>query len=214
MRNFLITLVALLSLHVAIAQNQLAIFAGPQASTARYRINDQKQETGHKFGFQAGISMKTPFEGRIYFAPAVFYSLKGYEVTFKGYSYPPDSLAINNSTTIHTFEVAPLLQIDLGAGDAHTFFRIGPTMDFQLFGNEKYDLKSGGSVDRNMKFSFADYGRVSMNALVQFGYETTGFFIAAQYSHGLTSLNNFDGGPQIRHGVYGITFGKYLKRKK
>lgn len=66
-----------------------------------------------------------------------------------------------------------------------------------------------------MKFSFGDYGYVSMNANVQFGYETSGgltFF--AHYGFGLGSISNADGGPRIYHRVGGISIGKYLTRKK
>jgi len=214
MRKIIPIFIALFSQYKITAQNQLAVFAGPQASTVRYSIEGQHQEAGYKFGFQAGIGMKTPFEGRIYFAPSVFYSLKGYDVSFSRVSFPPDSLAINNSTRLHTFEIAPLLQVDLGTGPGHAYIKAGPSFDLQLSGKEEYDLKGGGTVSRDMKFSFADYGRFSFNALIQFGYETNSFLVFAQYSHGLTSLNNFDGGPQIRHGVFGLSFGKYINRKK
>jgi hypothetical protein len=65
-----------------VAQNQLAIFAGPQATTAKYTVLDKEQKTTMKYGFQAGVSMKVPFENKIFFAPAAFYSMKGYKVTF------------------------------------------------------------------------------------------------------------------------------------
>jgi hypothetical protein len=158
--------------------------------------------------------MKALFEGRLYFAPAVFYSLKGYKVTFSRYAYPPDPNAQDNNTTLHTFEIAPMLQYDFSDQPGHLFIKAGPSIDFQIAGKEKFNLLSGGSVDRSMKFSFGDYGRFGTSAIAQFGYETgSGFILFAQYTHGLGSINNFDEGPKIRHRVWGISLGKYFGAK-
>src|SRR5262245_34698757 len=132
-RNCLLGILVLLSIS-ALSQNQFGIFAGPQATAARYTILNQKQEMKMKYGFQAGVNMKVPFENRLYFVPMAFYSMKGYDVTYTEYRFMPDTLATNNNTTIHTFELAPLLQIDLGKGPTHGFLRFGPSLDFQLFG--------------------------------------------------------------------------------
>jgi hypothetical protein len=195
-------------------QLQFGIFGGPQTSSAKYDANGIKQKTGYKYGFHAGVTMKVPFEGRLYFAPAAFYSMKGYKVNFTQFVYPPGPQALNNNTTIHTFELAPMLQVDLSSQPSHFFFKAGPTLDFQLFGKEKFDTLNG-SVDRKMKWGYADYGRFSANALLQFGYESSnGFFIFGQYTHGLASINNADYGPSIRHRVFGISIGKFINRSK
>jgi hypothetical protein len=200
------------------AQNKIYVFAGPQATAARYTILNQKQEMKLKYGFQAGVNMKTLFEGPLYFAPAAFYSLKGYDVEFTEFRDPPSVHAINNNTTIHTFELAPLLQIDLSKDASHTYFKFGPSLDFQLFGKETFDTVingNRGTVTRNMKFSYTDYGHYSANFLLQFGYESAGgLMIFAQYTHGMGSINNHDGGPKIRHRAYGISLGWLLNRKK
>ncbi len=208
---------ALLSVNVIFAQNQLSVFAGPQATTARYTLLGQKQDMKMKYGFQAGVQMKTLFEGQIFFAPAVFYSMKGYDVTFNGISDPPDVNATTNNTTIHTLELAALIQVDLSKSPSHAFIKAGPSLDFQLFGREKFDLNvNGGSVvERNMKFSYEEYGHYSANMLLQLGYETSsGFLIFAHATHGLASINNHDDGPKIRHRAFGISIGKTINRKK
>jgi hypothetical protein len=196
-------------------QTRFGIFAGPQTSSAKYTITGVKQACENKFGFGAGVGWKVDFENQLYFAPAAFYSLKGYKVKFNRYSFPPDTAALDNNTSIHTFELAFLLQYDLGKKPGHLFIKAGPSLDFQLSGKEKFNLKTGGSVDRSMVYGFASYGHYSASLLIQFGYESkTGFIISGQYTDGLMSLNNADGGPQIRHRVYGICIGKYLNKKK
>ena len=66
-----------------------------------------------------------------------------------------------------------------------------------------------------MTWSPGAYGRYSANFIAQLGYETnSGFIIFAQYSHGATSINNADLGPRIRHRVFGLSIGKYLKKNK
>ena len=200
---------------LANSQVEVGIFAGPQATGARYTILNQKQKNELKYGFQAGVGLKVPFDNKLFFAPAGFYSMKGYKVTFAEFTFPPDVNAKDNNTTIHTFELAALLQYDLGDKPGHAYIKAGPSLDFHLFGKEKYNLMNGSSVSRNMKFSNGDYGHFSANLLAQFGYETGGgFFIFAQYTHGMASTNNADGGPKIRHRAYGISIGKYLNRKK
>lgn len=214
MKSPVLICTALFLSFAAEAQNQLAIFAGPQTSIAKYTVLGKEQKTDYKYGFQAGVLMKVPFEGRIYFAPAAFYNMKGYKVNFTQYAAPPSLDAADNNTTIHCFELAALLQVDLGSKPNHFFFKGGPTLDFQLFGKEKFNLKSGGSVSRNMTWSPSDYGRYAANLLAQFGYETSSFYISAHYSFGATSINNSDYGPNIRNRAFGLSFGTYLKRKK
>lgn len=198
-----------------LAQTQFSIFAGPQMATARYSINSKKQPTTAKYGFQAGVGMKIPFDVNLFFAPAAFYSMKGYKVDFNRPAFPPDTTATDNNTTIHTFELAFLLQYDFGKSANHFFLKLGPSLDFQLFGKEKFNTKNNTTVSRNMTFDFATYGHYAASMLLHFGYETqNGLSFAAQYTHGLGSINNADNGPSIRHRVYGLSVGKYINRKK
>jgi Outer membrane protein beta-barrel domain len=214
MKFWMISVTLLMTLSCC-SQVDWNIFAGPQALSTKYTVNGIKQKNNTKIGFQAGVGLKVPFEGNLYFAPAAFYSMKGYKVTYTQYAFPPDVDAKDNNTTIHTFELAALLQYDFNTQPGHFFIKVGPSLDFQLFGHETYNLKSGGSVDHNMKFSFTDYGHFSANILGQFGYETSsGLIIFAQYNFGLASINNADYGPEIRHRVYGISIGKFLSHKK
>lgn len=209
----LIALSCLINL-CASSQNQFGFFAGPQATTAHYTIEDVKQKTEFKYGFQAGVTMKVPFDAGLFFSPTAFYSMKGYKVAYTKFAFPPDLAAKDNNTTLHTFELAGLLQYDFGSQPGHVFIKAGPSLDFQLFGKEKYNLTAGGSVNQNMKFSFGDYGHFAANMLAQIGYETTGgIMIFAQYSHGIASISNADGGPHINHRAYGISIGKYFSRK-
>jgi hypothetical protein len=199
--------------YICQSQSQFGIFAGVQATSAKYTIVNVKQTCDNKYGFNLGIGWKIPFENKLYFSPAIFYSLKGYKVKFDRYSYPPDSFAVDNNTSIHTFELGFLLQFDLSQKPNHFFIKGGPSLDFQLSGREKFHRNNGDLIDQKMPFSFGDYGHYSASALIQFGYEThKGFVIAAQYTHGLTSINNHDGGPQIKHRAYGISFGKYFHK--
>jgi hypothetical protein len=200
----------------ACAQVQVGIFAGPQATGVRYLINENKQESGLKFGLNAGMQLKVPFENRLSFAPSVMYNLRGFKVKFSAPSFPPDSFAIDNSISFHTIELAFLLQHDFTTDAGHWFFRIGPSLDFALFGKEKYTTgNGGGTVKRNLKFSFGDYGHYLASAIFQLGYESPGgFFIYGHYNYGLTTMNNFDSGPLIGNRAAGITVGTYLKRNK
>jgi hypothetical protein len=201
---------------ITVAQNQFGIFAGVQGNNAKYLVTNIGQKTKMKVGFHAGVNMKVPFESKLFFVPTLTYSLKGYDVTFNQFTNPPDVNAKDNSTTIHTFEISPMLQYDFNNNPGHVFIRVGPSIDVQLFGKEKYTLQNSTTVSRSMDLSLSgDYGLFGASLISQFGYETaSGFSIFAHYTHGVGSINNKDGGPRIYHRIFGISVGKYLKKNK
>jgi hypothetical protein len=202
-----------------LTQVKFAALAGPQFTGARYTINEKKQSTSYKAGLMAGIGLKVPFENRLYFFPSVYYSLKGYKVDFNTPSYPPTQLAVNNNTTIHTIEVAPLFQVDLSPNLSHPFIRFGASVDFALGGKESFDTLNAsgirGNVRHKMLFAYTDYGRYTASGLLHFGYESSkGWMLYASYTHGIGSLNNADYGPHILHRIIGITGGYYFAEKQ
>jgi hypothetical protein len=214
MKTILLAAAALLFMNTALAQVQYSVFAGPQFTTAHYKVQGVKQETTYKPGLLVGAGMKVPFENHLYFSPSVFYSLKGYKVKFKNFAFPPDATATDNNTSIHTFELAAMLQYDFNDQPSHFMVRVGPSLDFQLFGQEHFNTPME-EVERDMPFGFDKYGHYSTNMIFQFGYEMkNGFFVLGQYSYGLTSISNTDNGPDIRHRVFGITIGTFFNSKK
>ena len=216
--RFLLLLLILLIQFVSYSQVKFVALAGPQITSARYVINDAKQPTSFKAGVMAGVGLKVPFEGSLYFFPTVYYSLKGYKVSFNQPSYPPTQVALNNNTTIHTIEIAPLFQVDLSSTPSHFFTRFGFSVDFAMAGREKFDTlnTSGtGTMDRKMLFAYTDYGRYTASANLHFGYETSnGLMLYASYTHGIGSLNNADYGPTILHRIIGVTAGWYFAEKR
>jgi len=208
------TIILLVTLS-ANSQVEYGVFAGPQATGVRYIINDVKQESSLKLGVNAGFQMKVPFEGRLSFAPSIMYNLRGYKVKFDSPSFPPDLSATDNNTSFHTIELAFLLQHDFNLEPGHLFIRFGPALDFALFGNETFNTNMNTTVDRPMKFSFADYGHYLVSAILQFGYEAkNGWLAYAYYDYSLTTMNNADFGPGICNRAAGLTIGKYFKRNK
>ncbi len=215
MKIFILSVITLSLTSSASSQSEFGIFAGPQMMSARYDIGGTKQKTEYKYGFQLGGMMKVPFDGNLYFAPAVFYSMKGYKVTYSKFVYPPDPAAIDNDVTLHNFEIAALLQYDFSNAPGHFFIKAEPSIETQLFGKEKFNKINGEQVSRNMKFSFADYGRFGASLLGHFGYETeSGLTIFAHYTFGVGNISNTDGGPSIRHRAFGISIGKFFNHKK
>ena len=164
---------------------------------------------------EAGVNWKIPFDVNLFFAPAIYYSMKGYKVTLNDAAFPPSLFAKNNDVRLHAVDFAPLLQYDFGKHPSHFFIRIGPAVDVIFAGKEKFDLSTGETISRKMKFTFGDYGRFTSNVIVHFGYESlSGFIIFAHYTYGLGSLNNADGGPEIKHRIFGLSVGKYLRKKR
>jgi hypothetical protein len=189
------------------------VFAGAQATTAKYKVRETEQQTGYKYGPLAGVAIKIPFENHLYFTPSFYYNKKGYSVILKDTSHPPGIDAIANETSIHTIDIAPLFMITMSAKPSHMFVQFGPVFDGVISGNERVTKKDGAIVERPMKFSFSEYGRITASVVGKVGFESgSGFFIAAQYAHGLGSLNNADGGPSIKHRVFGFMIGKFFNR--
>lgn len=213
----MIIISATLFYHVQImAQSQFGVFGGLHGSSALYAIKNVKQPTDFKFGFHLGVNCKIPFENRLTFVPALSYNMMGYKVKFNQPSYPPDLLATDNDTRFHEIDVDALLQYDITKSSDHFFLRAGPSFNFIVSGKEKYNLSTGESIDRNMKFSVTNsYGRYLAGIVAQAGYETAhGFTIYAHYLQQLFSMSNEIDGPSIRNRMVGITFGKFLRPGK
>jgi hypothetical protein len=88
-------------------------------------------------------------------------------------------------------------------------------LDFILAGNETFNTNMNTTVDRQMKFSFGDYGAYLASVILQVGYEAKNdLYFYAHYNHGLISMNNADNGPHIGNRAVGFTIGKYFKKKK
>lgn len=194
------------------AQVQFAFFAGPQATSARYKVDAIRQPTSYKYGYMGGVAVKAEFDNQLYFFPSVYYSLKGYKVTLNNPAFPPTEYAKNNNVSLHTLAIAPLFHYDFNKKAAHFFARFGPSVDFAISGREKFDTVSTtgqtASIDRPMVFSYTDYGRYTAQAILHFGYENgRGLMVFAFYERGFGSLNNADDGPKIFHRILGISAG-------
>jgi len=200
------------------AQMQVTAFAGPQITSAQYKVSGEKQSVDYKMGFTAGGGLKVVFDNQLYFFPSLYYSLKGYKVNLKDGAFPPSTNAVNNNTTIHTIELCPLFQVDFNKRPSHLFVRFGAAVDFAVSGKESFDSLNTmtGHVDhvsRPMKFAFTDYGRYSASANLHLGYETGNrFLVWAFYNHGIGNMNNADNGPRILHRIGGIAFGYLIGR--
>ncbi len=209
----LFILLGLLAYQSVRAQVPVYLFIGPQAVRASYHINGQRQTSDAVPGVQAGVSARIDFDHRLYFVPAVYYSLKGFRVAFDRPSLPPDALAMNNHATVHTLEMAPLLQYDFSDRPGHFFVRLGPSLDFQLYGRERFQLKDGTVVERRMLYDFTHYGRYAASAIGHAGYENGRMLVYLQYTQGLTNLDNTEGGPVIQYRAAGITIARALNRR-
>ena len=205
------TLLLLICSSLCQAQPEVSIFAGPQLTSAKYTVNDIKQPVKANPSVMFGAAMKVEFDNQLYFFPSVYYNHKGYKVTLNNPSFPPTELAKNNNTSIHTIEVLPLLQFDFNKKPAHSFVRFGPSIDFAIYGYERFDARypngSERAISRPMVFSFADYGYVTASVNFHLGYENPDWMIFGFYQHGFGSFNNADGGPVILHRVAGAAFG-------
>jgi len=200
----------------ALTQVELGVFAGPHASSAGYSTKGVKQSNDFRYGFHIGVECKIPFESQLDFVPAISYKLMGYKVVFTQPSFPPDLLAEDNNTRFHQVDVDISLQYDFSKKSNHLFLKVGPSFNFILSGKEDFNLATGESISRNMKFSTTNnYGRYEVSAVAQFGFEAnSGFTIAADYEQGLISMNNEEKGPSIKNYLFGVTFGMFFKSKK
>lgn len=208
MKYSLLFTLSLLIFIAASAQVNFNVFGGPQYTTVSYKIDGVKQDVTGKPGFQLGAGMKVAFEEKLFFAPSLFYSMKGYKVKFNRFRYPPDVTATDNNATFHTVETAFLLQYDFTNKPYGPYLQLGPSLDFQLFGKEKFNTVNG-EVDRKIPFGYDKYGHFSANAILVVGYELQSkIFVRGQLTYGLASINNSDYGPDIKYRAVGISVGK------
>ncbi len=191
------------------------VFAGPQTTSAKFKIEEEEQPNDYVAGMQKGLTMKVPFENNLYFSSAIYYSHKGYKVKLNRPSLLPSELAKNTRTSLHTIELAPLLQYDFSKKPAHFFVKLGPAIDFAFFGWEKFDTEDGKQVSRQMKFSVEnDYGPFTAQGILHFGYESAkGLIVFAHFAEGMGGLSNTDGGPTIKHRIAGLSLGWYFGKR-
>jgi len=215
-RTIISFLIAAFTWSSSFAQARVFIFAGPQTSTVKYTIKNVKQSSESKFGFRAGLGLKVNFDEHLYFSPAISWSNTGYKVKFNMPSSPPDSAAKDNNANLNQLDIDLHLQFDAGNHPNHFFLRAGPTFNVAVLGKESFHITTGEEVSRNMKLGFySQYSRILVSMVAALGYETSsGFFFNLQYSHGLISMNNADGGPQILQRVIGVNVGLFLHSKK
>lgn len=196
------------------ANAQLTIFGGPQMTSASYSIRDVKQETEYKIGFMGGVGLKTLIEGNFYFSPMLFFSRKGYKVSFDRPNFPPDSGAVNNNTSINTIELAPLIQVNFSKKESYGFLRFGPSFDFNLSGKETFDSTNNKRISRDMDFDYAAYSHATISMNLQTGFQHRSGFTAFIFANfGVSSFNNADYGPKIFHRVGGVALGWKLGKK-
>jgi hypothetical protein len=196
------------------AAGQLTIFAGSQQNNAEYIIARRDQETEAKIGFMAGVGFKKQVEGPFYFSPMLYYSQKGYKVTYNASAFPPHPDALNNDVTLHTIELSPLFQLDMSSKPSYMFVRFGPSFVANVSGKETFDTIGGKPTTRNMVFSFGDYSHGTIAFTGVLGYQHKGgLTIFAHYSHGTSNLNNADYGPVIYHRTLGLSLGWKLGKK-
>lgn len=193
---------------------QVTVFAGPQLTSARYRIDGIEQPTNSKTGFAGGVGLRSSLEGPVYFTPLIYYSKKGYEVVFNQRAFPPDTAARNNNTSLHTIEVAPLVQINFSKKASYFFMRIGPSFDVAVSGTERFDSAANKRVTRKMVFDFGGYSYITTSVNAHLGFQhQNGLSFFAHYGYGIGSLNNADNGPKIYHRVAGVMVGWRLGKK-
>lgn len=187
---------------------QLRIFAGPQLTTAKYTVRNVEQETESKTGFMAGIGLTNQVEGPLYFAPSVYFTQRGYKVTYNQSSEPPHKDARNNDVTVRSLALTPLLQLNFSKAESHLFVRFGPGFELGLSGQERFDSAGIKTIDRSVAYSSRAYSPATAFLNVQLGYELrSGFSLLAHYEHGLSSLNNADKGPMILQRIVGLQVG-------
>lgn len=206
-RNILLVILFLPA--VSFAQTKFGIFGGPQTTDVNYVINGETQVTEQKDGYQAGISLKLPLEKFLYFAPALYYSKKGYKVVFSQPSNPPNIEAINNNTEIHSVDLALLVNIDFSKSRSHIFLKFGPSVEYIVSGKEQFDLRNGGSIEKEMTRSFiGDYSPITASGIAHLGYQAKfGLFIFGHYGYGIGNLSNERSGPKIHYRVAGVSLG-------
>ena len=211
----LLTAMALLSTFFVNSQILFGFSAGPQATGVHYVIDHKTQESSYKLGVNAGLQMKIPLEGRLSFAPSIMYNLRGYKVKFNTPTDLPSPEAIDNNTSFHTIELGFLFQHDFKMAPGHFFIRFGPSLDFALFGNEKYNTQTNGLVERPMPFNFANYGHYLASLIAHFGYEFKNkWYIYGHYNYSIGTMSNVDYGDYIGNRAAGISVGYYFRKSK
>jgi hypothetical protein len=212
MKYIFFTIVSCFILNISFAQydefkTKYAIKGGYNYTTGKAIYSDIKQKVTGKHGFNIGAMAKIPFEGVLHFSPYIGYSLKGFSVTpFTGNIKKEDF-------TLHYFEIAPVLSVDVPMVENKFVLSAGPILGITSMGRAKTTDNSNTTTSKKMEFGYGNYGWFDLGVSTGVGLHNSRFYFEGVYTLGLTSFNNNEelDFRNLRNRTLSVNFGYYLR---
>ncbi|MBP6431210.1 MAG: PorT family protein [Ferruginibacter sp.] len=203
-----VTIISLVFLvQIGFAQsNKWAVKAGYNYTSGKAVYDGVKQTVNSKSGFGVGVMAKIPFENQLIFTPSVGYSMKGFIVN------PKSGVPLKHDFTLHYFTITPALSYEHTVNDNSFFFTAGPYLGITKFGRIKTTTASG-TTNEKMEFGYGAYGMFDLGFTGGISYHFNNMFVEAQYSPGLTSINNNEelDKRNLKNTVLSLNIGYYFR---
>jgi Outer membrane protein beta-barrel domain len=189
------------------AQIHWALKAGPQISSAAYKINGEKIATNTITGFHAGLLAKIYFDDKIAFVTGLQYSARGYKVK----TLPGDTL---KTYRLNYADIPVMVQFYFSTRGHGLYARVGPSVGVGIYGKEIYTRAGGLQVKNKAILSLTGnhFGMFDASFNAVLGYaDTRKFFGEIGYAYGIGNINNDPAGPNIKSRVLSFSVGYFLR---
>jgi Outer membrane protein beta-barrel domain len=206
MKLLIAAFAAFLFCTTATAQTKIAVKAGPSYSTARVKINDVKQSSSWKPGFNLGVLFDVPFDGVLHFSPVVSFNTLAFKTVYKA----ADTTIQPN---IYYLQLAPGFTTRFKTSETSNFaIGFSPVLGLTRFGRIK-TTTGGVTTDEKIRFGFEGIGWFDLGLNGSLGYHFKKTFVELNYYHGLTNINNKVGSDftNIQNRILSLNMGYYFR---
>lgn len=208
MKQIITALICITLANHTIAQDhKWAIKAGYNYTSGRVVYGGIKQPVNGKSGFGVAGMVKIPFDGVLHFSPYVGYNMAGFVVT------PNSGSNKKEDFTIHYFTITPALSADIPIGENTFVISGGPYLGLTKFGRIKTTDASNNTTNEKITFGYGGYGMFDLGLTAGIGYHFNKMFVEANYTPGLTSINNNEelDGKNLRNRTFSLNIGYYFR---
>lgn len=209
MKNFLITIAFVIAANIVTAQTKIGIRVGGNMSTAQVVDSGVSQKNHYVNGINAGIFLKVPFEGVLYFSPSINYSRRGYAFT---HSTGP---VIKTENNVNYVDLIPELSVDFPVGKNKNSFlnlSVGPMLGIAVSGKERNTFANNSVVTSKMIFNYTNFSRFDAGVTGSLSLTLNKLIVGTSYYYGLANVENDESLLRnIQNRSFVITVGYYLK---
>lgn len=176
---------------------------GVQATKAQYFDSVTKKPTTFQQGARIAFLGKINLEGKLSFAPEIAISSKGFKVA--------NPVIGKKEQTITAYSVDVILMQEY-AFTKQFYAKIGPSFT-GIINGKQVDVSTSGTVtSKKLPMNFGEWSRFDAEINVALGINLPkNFLVELRAAKSLSNAWNGDDNKNVKHIIYGLSVGKYLR---